>query len=199
MRNTSKLTSMLLVASLPLMMGQDGCGNNSRARTMSASQGTQEITHSVERDNINARLNLGNNPNQIMWVYCFSDMGNVMLSSVAKGKVTSSTKRLEPRKMYNGGMTTGYVGKEAYNTDEIMGADGTYGDSDPYVFWFTPEGQYIQWGSRNYVVSSVPLKLEKPVFNTRDIDYTELARGKKAEEALKAGKKVNNNLDVERQ
>jgi hypothetical protein len=163
---------------------------------MHKEQPSYKITHSVERDNINARLKLANDPNQIMWIYCLSDVGNVLLSSPARGKVTSSTKRLEPRKMYNGGWTMGYVGGESYSTDEIMGADGTYGDSDPYVYWFTPEGQYFQWSGK-YIASNVPLKLDRPVLNVRDIDQQELTRGKRAEEALKAGKKVTNDLQVE--
>ena len=33
-------------------------------------------------------------------------------------------------------------------------------------------------------------ELERAVFNIRDIDYNELNKGKKAEEALKSGKKI---------
>src|SRR3989338_8636776 len=165
---TSKLAAVLLVASLPLVMGES-C-EDQRAIEMNKQQPTYRLTHSVERDNINARLKLANDPNQIMWVYCLSDIGNVILGSPVRGKVSSSRKRLEPK--------TG------------SGTDGTYGESDDYVYWFTPEGQYFQCSGR-YIESNAPLKLDRPIFNTRDIDYKELERARKAETALKSGKKVN--------
>ena len=191
----SKLAAVLLVASLPLVMGES-C-EDQRAIEMNKQQPTYRLTHSVERDNINARLKLANDPNQIMWVYCLSDMGNVILGSPVRGKVSSSRKRLEPKtgSGTDGSHVVGIIGDNRYLTDELMGADGTYGESDDYVYWFTPEGQYFQWSGR-YIESNAPLKLDRPIFNTRDIDYQELERAKKAETALKSGKKVNNNLEV---
>ena len=193
-RNT--LTAIVLGGALAL---GSGCDNRSeRIKKMEDTQGTYQITHSVERDNVNKRLALANDPTQIMWVYCLSDMGNVIISSPVVGKVSSSTKRLEPSsgERYGTGIDTHSIGGERYTSNELMGADGTFGSSDPYVYWFTPEGQYLQWNGE-YVVSNVPLKLERAVFNIRDIDYNELNKGKKAEEALKSGKKINNNLEVE--
>ena len=138
---------------------------------------------------------LANDPTQIMWIYCLSDMGSLVLSSPVVGKVSSSSKRLEPAK------ETGYdciaLNGNRYCTDEIMSADGTYGSSDPYVYWFTPEGQYFQWNG-DYIVSSVPIKVDRPTFHVRDIDAQELLKAKKAQETLKAGGRVTNDLEVER-
>jgi hypothetical protein len=66
---------------------------------MQSEQEVFEITHSVERDNYNLRLTLANDPNQIQWFYGFSNMGNLIISMPVKGKVTSSSKRAEPKTM----------------------------------------------------------------------------------------------------
>ncbi len=189
------LATLLLVASTQLWMG-NSCESD-RVRRMNEQQQAVEIVHSVERENINKRLKIANDPNQIMWIYGLSDAGNVpIFYSPLVGKVTSSTKRLEPSHIAGQNSTIGYVAGEQFSTDEIMGADGTYGSSDPYVYWFTPEGQYLQWNGK-YILSSIPLKFDKPILNVSDIDYVELQKGQKAREALKANKKVNNKLEAE--
>jgi|SRR3989344_7449009 len=185
----NRLSAIVLSSSLVLT----SCNQQKDARAERAvkEQPVYEITHSVERDNINKRLALANDPTQIMWVYCLSDMGNVVMSSPVVGKPTSSNKRLEP---YVSVVDRDSTDGDSRSWDQI-GADRTYGSSDSYVYWFTPEGQYIQWNGL-YIASNVPLKIERPIFNTRDIDYTELQRAKLAQEALKEGKKVNNKLEV---
>ncbi|MBI2666637.1 hypothetical protein HYX13_03430 [Candidatus Woesearchaeota archaeon] len=201
MNYLNKLSTAALLGGYFLLTSAESCGGVSdRVRQMNQNQEAVIIEHSVERDNINKRLALANDPTQIMWFYALSDVGTVVLSSPVVGKASSSGKRLEPKTgtIYNSGATCniGYVAGEAYCTNEIMGADGTYGESDAYVYWFTPEGQYFQWNGK-YVVSNAPLKIEKPILNVRDIDRQELERGKRAEEALKAKKKVSNSLEVE--
>ena len=185
---------LVFAMTMPFLMGNENC-TSERVEQMNRNQETYEITHSVERDNINRRLKLANDPTQIMWIYCLSDTGVPVTFSPVVGKVTSSTKRLEPSATSSGSSTRGYVGKEQYYTHEIMGADGTYGSSDPYVYWFTPEGQYFQWSGK-YIVSNAPIKLEKPILSIRDIDHEELQRANRASQALKAGQQVNNNLEI---
>ncbi len=187
MSNYSSIATIVLGTALTI----SGCKyRDSRAEQMNKEQPIFKIDHSVERDNINRRLALANDPTQIMWIYCLSDIGNVVLSSPAVGKPSSSNKRLEPEVTISYSETT-----SASKSYLEMGADGTYGSSDSYVYWFTPEGQYFQWNGA-YIASNAPLKLEKPIFNVRDIDYQEMERGKKAQEALKAGRKINNSLEV---
>jgi len=188
------LTAVLVSSPFILGTSNSGC-TDKRAREMTFQQPAVKLEHSVERDNINKRLQLANDPTQIMWIYGLSDMGNVVFSSPVVGKVTSSTKRLEPRTMGGNNSITGYIGDDSYQTNEIMSADGTYGESDPYVFWFTPEQQYFQWNGK-YILSNAPLRLERPILNMRDIDNEELARAQLASQALKQGKLVNNNLEV---
>ena len=173
-----------------------GCVNSSdRVRDTQRTQGVSDIEYSLERENISKRIDITNDQNQVMFWYGLSGMGNIVAKAVVKGKVTSSEKRLEPRTTDDDYPTRGYVGDEMYRTNEIMGADKTYGNSDKYVFWFTPEEQYFQWNGL-YILSNAPLRLEDPVINFSDIDYEEMQRAETAREALKGGKSVNNNLEV---
>jgi len=123
-------------------------------------------------------------------------MGNVLFMDIAKGKVTSSTKRLEPVQGSDGNYGVTYrSGDRSVYTQELMQIDGTYGSSDPYVFWFSPEGVYRQWNGK-YLTSSVPVKLKEPVMNFNDIDRDLEQRAKTAYDALKEGKQVNDKLEV---
>ena len=115
-----------------------------RAQQAAREQPVADVEYSVERNNINERLRLTNDPNQLMWVYCMSMNGNVALSSPVVGKLSSSTKRIEPnvtRTVYEGG----FADHPNFRNIEEISADRTYGSSDNYVYWFTPEGQYFQW------------------------------------------------------
>ena len=193
-------TAMMVGLAALTLGGCDMQQPDTREQQMQRAQQVEHIDYSVERDNINYRLKVTNDPNQIMWIYCLSDMGQVLLTSPVRGKVSSSTKRLEPTTIEGSHDTMSYLNEVAiggyrFYTKEVMGADGAYGASDPYVYWRTPEGQYMQWNGK-YIESSVPLKLSTPVFNMRDIDYDMLGKAKAAENALKAGKPVSNSLEL---
>lgn len=52
--------------------------------------------------------------------------------------------------------------KIAYLIDESHGWDeGTYGSSNPYIFFWTVDGQYIQWSGK-YLYSDKPFRIEDP-------------------------------------
>ncbi len=192
MRNELSKLALILLSVSPL-----SCEKDSRTEIMQKAQPTTKLEYSIERENINKRLRLLNDQNQIRWIYCLSDTGNIILSSPVLVKVTSSTKRLEPStgRVY-GGHDYHIINGNEYVSDELMSADGTFGQSDQYIFWFTPEGQYFQWSGK-YILSDVPLKLEKSVLSTDDVDYAELERGEKKEEALREVERIYNNLKAE--
>jgi hypothetical protein len=46
-----------------------------------------------------------------------------------------------------------------------MQADGAFGESDSYVFWFDPMGRYHQWGTAGglgYLKTDYPIDLANP-------------------------------------
>lgn len=128
------------------------------------------ITSSIEQQNIAHRLEIVNQASTTMWFYGLSDTGQMIFRSVVNGKVTSSTKRLEPT-VGNGNSdihtnTMGCASQTVRGicSDEIMQADGTFGSSDPYVFWFDNQGNYYQWNGK-YILSTQPLKIPNPMID----------------------------------
>lgn len=148
------------------------------------------VKHFTEAQNIARRLDLMDDPNLIQWIYCLSDSGAIVFYGPVVGKVTSSGKRLEPVTI-SVNATSAQYGDTL--TNERMQADGTFGSSDAYVFWFDPNGIFQQW-SGDYFLSSVPIKIKTPVINVRDVDQEMLVRQQRAIGILNAGGCVNENM-----
>jgi hypothetical protein len=75
----------------------------------------------------------------------------VILYSTAKGKVSSSGKRLSPYTVYAGSYSTAsidgipiMIGGAKYRTGEVFQDDGTYGSSSEYLYWWDARGLYHQ-------------------------------------------------------
>lgn len=129
------------------------------------------VKNYVERANIQKRQRLFDDPAQVSWIYCLGLNGQVVFYGPVLGKVTSSNKRLEPL------TTVGCTGDACYSskasvfdkqyTTERIQADGTFGHSDNYVFWFDPANNYYQWDG-TYFLTSIPIKIKESVLNVRD-------------------------------
>ena len=79
---------------------------------------------------------------------------------VVDGKVSSLNSFLTPDSdyyelVYNG---TGYT---KYN-NWLADVDGSYGENDNGIFFFTPDGKYVEW-TGEYLYSDIPFTVEKPV------------------------------------
>lgn len=149
---------LTIIAAALGLLSLAACGEPS-ARVQQATQGGERAqramanaTSNAEQDNIEARLTLTSNPDLLGHVAIVNKVGQVVLYTTIKGKVTSGSKRLT---------NPGYCG--AVNGD-CPSDEGTYGSSNPYVFFWTNSGQYIQT-SMDYIYSDKPLRLdEKPLF-----------------------------------
>ena len=105
-----------------------------------------------------------------MWSHLIPLDGKIVKRMPVRGKVTSSGKRLEPTTAASGGAGSGFypdspfkVGENGYwKTNEFIQPDGTYGNSDPYIYWFDPQGRYHQWGTAGglgYLLTDYPIDL----------------------------------------
>lgn len=111
--------------------------------------------NNAEIDNIKRRLELTSEPGLLGYIVLLNDAGQPIQYSTVKGKITSSAKRLT--KPYDFVKING----EQYRHDEQVpsGSDeGTYGSSDPYIYFWTTSGQYIQWNGA-YLYSDKPFRL----------------------------------------
>lgn len=119
-----------------------------------------QFNENAEIDNIKNRLELTSKVGLLGYVALVNRVGQVVMYTPVRGKITSGSKRLtSPDKRVP-------CDKGEWNGDCFIQApsdEGTFGHSNPYVFFWTTQGQYIQT-SMDYVYSDVPLVLaEKPL------------------------------------
>ncbi len=122
-----------------------------------------QLDNSLERTNISNRLTLFSNPTKVSYIYLTS-YGKVMAFYTVKGKITSGNKRMTPQSvtvddcggiMGVGINTSCTSGIGSVEQPEL---DGTYGTSNPYIYFWTTDGAYVQWNGE-YMLSDQPLKL----------------------------------------
>lgn len=112
-----------------------------------------QLDNSLERANISKRLTTFSDSNKISYIYLVS-FGKVMAFYTVKGKITSGGKRLTPQNQ----IAYQELGTPDNVVVEAPELDGTYGSSNPYVFFWTTDGAYVQW-SGEYMLSDQPLQL----------------------------------------
>lgn len=79
---------------------------------------------------------------------------------VVDGKVSSLNSFLTPSSIDKpyGSSSGGYTTV----TTETADVDGSYGENDSGIFFFTPDGRYIEW-SGDYLYSDIPFEVADPV------------------------------------
>ena len=102
------------------------------------------------------------------YIVLFTDSGAVVGSFIVDGKVSSLNSFLTPDSEYyekNLGSSSG--GKDSSNVDRysnkwLADVDGSYGTNDNGIFFFTPDGRYIEY-TGTYLYSDIPFIVENPV------------------------------------
>jgi len=150
-----------------------------RARMLDT-QPTQILKESNERKIFMGYLDQVNNPNNIQFIYLLSWDGHVIYRSTVMGKVVSATKSSEPYERLPYGEYNEYDSAKKFagfipGTLQLMNPSGMFGHDTPGAIWMDPEGNYYEWHSGPYFISSKPLKIDVPVLRNTDID-TELER-----------------------
>lgn len=109
----------------------------------------------AEIENIKYRLQLTSQPGLIGYIVLFNGAGQPILYTTVKGKVTSGSKRLtDPNVCLNYFVDAdGTMRNHSCPSDE-----GTYGSSNPYIFFRDQSGRYHQW-SGDYLYSDQPIRL----------------------------------------
>lgn len=101
----------------------------------------------AEIDNIKKRLELTSQPGLLGYVVLLNQTGQPVMYTTVKGKITSGGKRL----------TSPYYSNES-SAPRAPSDEGTYGTSGEYVYFWTQNGQYIQWNG-TYLYSDKPIRL----------------------------------------
>ena len=90
------------------------------------------------------------------YIVLFTENGGAVGSFVVDGKVSSLNSFLTPD-------------SEEYASsysEWIADVDGTYGENDNGIFFFTPDGKYIEWNG-TYLYSDIPFEVDDPIINVK--------------------------------
>lgn len=100
------------------------------------------------------------------YVVLFTESGSVVGSFVVDGKVSSLNSYLSPdSEVYEvggEGVDSSVYSNGTSENDWIADVDGSYGENDNGIFFFTPDGKYIEW-TGTYLYSDIPFEVENPV------------------------------------
>lgn len=149
------------------------------ANELQANQPTPtDIEYSLERYNLIRRAYWVNGQREkanalpcevtkpLGYVVLLTEGGSVVGRFTVDGKVSSLNSFLTPSAVdsAHGGSSGGYTTV----TSEMADVDGSYGENDTGIFFFTPDGKYVEW-SGIYLYSDIPFNVDTPV-----IEYTEV-------------------------
>lgn len=88
---------------------------------------------------------------------------------VVDGKVSSLNSYLSPDSEYYEYIAIGdpaYV--KEYANQWLADVDGSYGENDSGIFFFTPDGKYIEW-TGDYLYSDIPFEINDAMVSYKEI------------------------------
>ncbi|WP_162012524.1 hypothetical protein [Streptococcus sp. S784/96/1] len=90
--------------------------------------------------------------------------GNAVVGKfTVDGKVSSLNSFLTPDSEYY--EVLGDNTNQRYNK-WLPDVDGSYGENDNGIFFFTPDGKYIEW-TGEYMYSDIPFEVSEPIVNVK--------------------------------
>lgn len=131
---------------------------NTQAELAQRAANSIQFTDNAEIDNIKARVELTSKPGLLGYVVLFNESGQPIMYEGVRGKITSGSKRLtSPDRTQQIG-TGGQNGGQHSVVRQAPSDEGTYGSSNPYIFYWNTDGVYRQW-SGHYLYSTQPMRL----------------------------------------
>ena len=154
--------------------GQDILSTQEVADNLAISQPTPtDINFSLERYNlmrraywVNGQREKANSiicevPKPFGYIILFA--GNAPVSRfIVDGKVSSLNSFLTPS-TYDEYVTQGGV-----KTIELSDVDGSYGENDNGIFFFTVDGNYVEW-TGEYLYSDIPIEIDNPIVSYKEV------------------------------
>ena len=154
--------------------GQDIVSTQEVADNLAISQPTPtDINFSLERYNlmrraywVNGQREKANSiicevPKPFGYIILFA--GNAPVSRfIVDGKVSSLNSFLTPS-AYDEYVTQGGV-----KTIELSDVDGSYGENDNGILFFTVDGNYVEW-TGEYLYSDIPIEIDNPIVSYKEV------------------------------
>lgn len=134
-----------------------------------------DIDYSLERYNLTRRAYWVNGQrekanalpcavdNPLGYIVLFTESGAVVGSFVVDGKVSSLNSFLTPDSEYY----EYSAGESSRKNNWLADVDGSYGENDAGIFFFTPDGKYLEW-TGTYLYSDIPFEVNDPVIKVGD-------------------------------
>lgn len=94
------------------------------------------------------------------YIVLFTESGAVVGSFVVDGKVSSLNSFLTPDSEYY--EIDNEFRSVLSDNHWLADVDGSYGENDAGIFFFTPDGKYIEW-TGTYLYSDIPFEVDDPV------------------------------------
>lgn len=171
-----KIVSILLVMIMTAitLIGCDLEDDTARQKKVtekleSAQQTPTDIDYSLERYNLIRRAYWVNGQREkalslpcsvekpLGYIILITNNGAILGSFVVDGKVTSLNSFLTPDTSK----------PNAENSEWLADVDGSYGENDNGIFFFTPDGKYLEW-TGTYLYSDIPFEVEQPVLKVSE-------------------------------
>lgn len=156
---------------------QDVSNTKDIADKLSNNQPTPtDINYSLERYNLIKRAYWVNGQREkantlpcaiekpLGYIVLFTESGSVVGSFVVDGKVSSLNSYLTPDSEYYEVL---YGGEWTQYNNWLADVDGSYGNNDNGIFFFTTDGKYIEW-TGTYLYSDIPFIVDDPVLKVSE-------------------------------
>lgn len=154
---------------------QDTVNQQESANRLQSNQPTPtDIEYSLERYNLIRRTYWVNGQREkanslpceiekpLGYIVLFTESGAVVGSFVVDGKVSSLNSFLTPDSEWYEQEYWGDGDSYSGANDWLADVDGSYGENDNGIFFFTPDGKYIEW-TGTYLYSDIPMIVDDPV------------------------------------
>lgn len=93
------------------------------------------------------------------YIVLFTESGAIVNTFIVDGKVSSLNSYLSPDSEY---YERNMNGSTIRDNSWLADVDGSYGQNDDGIFFFTPDGKYIEW-TGTYLYSDIPFIVEDPI------------------------------------
>ncbi|AWY05717.1 hypothetical protein SEA_GRETCHEN_29 [Microbacterium phage Gretchen] len=158
-KKVAALTAGVLIATVSLA----GCSYSSEERAnyderkqLSAEYDRSE---SLELKNLKEKRAREDDPSAVRYLYLMS-FGDIVGYYVTKGKISSSASQIAPESEVISVPSSSGMGAERFLTESAKD-DGSYGNGDPGIFFFTADGVMVET-SLDYIQSDAPLAIDVP-------------------------------------
>lgn len=136
-----------------------------------------QMEESLERANLIRRYKHLNDRSNEHHVYMLSHDGKVINYEMAQGKVSSVNSKLTndkqiievPGARYDAGNGAGGAEGPNFKVVESPQMDGSYGSNGDAIFFFTPDGDYVEYNGI-YVVSDEPKEITTEVTLVEEVE-----------------------------